>query len=171
LINEISLGYSLVGPHRDDLVISLDGRDASRFGSSGQQRSALLILVLAQISLYNNLFESYPIFLLDDIDAELDLGRIRTVLEHLNGKTQTFISTSKRAITGWFSGPPAFRLVESGQAIPSSPDRLDKPDSGRLENADTLNSVAAPDAVLNDHPKEKQLAVELAEVDPHKAPF
>src|SRR5262249_40532347 len=145
--------------------------EASRFGSSGQQRSALLILVLAQISLYNNLFEDYPIFLLDDIDAELDLGRIRTVLEHLGGKTQTFISTSKRAITGWFSGPTAYRLVEAGQAIPAPPDRPDKPHKSGLDYTETMNSVAAPDAVLNDHPKEKELAVELAEVDPHKAPF
>ncbi|HZS46628.1 MAG TPA: DNA replication and repair protein RecF [Blastocatellia bacterium] len=162
MTNEISLGYSLVGPHRDDLEISLDGREASRFGSSGQQRSALLILVLAQVSLYNEVFDDYPIFLLDDIDAELDLGRIRTVLNHLSGKTQTFISTSKRSITGWFTGPTAFRLIESGRATEVSPDQLGL--------TDPLSPSMTSDLVEG-NPEEERSAVELNEVDPHQAPF
>src|SRR5919199_1614879 len=50
---EISAGYSLIGPHRDDLEILFDGRDLRQFGSSGQQRSALILLDLAAISVYN----------------------------------------------------------------------------------------------------------------------
>ena len=46
---ELAVGYALIGPHRDELEICVDGRDVGRFGSAGQQRSALLILDLAQV--------------------------------------------------------------------------------------------------------------------------
>jgi DNA replication and repair protein RecF len=49
---EIASGYSLIGPHRDDLEILFDGRDIRTYGSSGQQRSALILLDLAAISVY-----------------------------------------------------------------------------------------------------------------------
>ncbi len=96
--NEISIGYALVGPHRDDVEILSDGYDISRFGSSGQQRSALLILDLAQMVVYHALVEDYPVFIVDDIDAELDRNRIEILLDALEGNSQVFISTSKRAI-------------------------------------------------------------------------
>jgi DNA replication and repair protein RecF len=98
LANEISLGYALVGPHRDDLEILSDGYDISRFGSSGQQRSALLILDLAQMVVYHSVLDDYPVFIVDDIDAELDRNRIEILLDTLAGNSQVFISTSKRAI-------------------------------------------------------------------------
>lgn len=98
LANEISLGYALVGPHRDDVEILSDGYDISRFGSSGQQRSALLILDLAQMVVYHSVLDDYPVFIVDDIDAELDRNRIEILLDTLAGNSQVFISTSKRAI-------------------------------------------------------------------------
>jgi DNA replication and repair protein RecF len=98
LANEIALGYALVGPHRDDVEILCDGYDISRFGSSGQQRSALLILDLAQMVVYHRVLEDYPVFIVDDIDAELDRNRIEILLDALAGNSQVFISTSKRAI-------------------------------------------------------------------------
>lgn len=98
LKNEIAIGYALVGPHRDDVEILCDGYDISRFGSSGQQRSALLILDLAQMVIYHQILEDYPVFIVDDIDAELDRNRIEILLDTLEGSSQVFISTSKRAI-------------------------------------------------------------------------
>jgi DNA replication and repair protein RecF len=92
---EIASGYSLIGPHRDDLEILLDGRDVRAFGSSGQQRSALILLDLAAISVYHLWHNEYPLFLMDDVDAELDERRIGCLLEHLKGRTQTFVTTSK----------------------------------------------------------------------------
>ena len=92
---EIAAGYSLIGPHRDDLAILFDGREMRVYGSSGQQRSALLLLDLAAISLYNLWHNDYPLFLIDDVDAELDEKRIGSLLEYLEGRTQTFITTSK----------------------------------------------------------------------------
>jgi DNA replication and repair protein RecF len=117
LKNEIALGYSLVGPQRDDLEILSDGYEIARFGSAGQQRSALLILDLAQISVYHQCFEEYPIFLIDDIDAELDRTRIEILLDYLDGRSQTIVSTSKRTIADRYRQRARTLLVESGRAI------------------------------------------------------
>jgi DNA replication and repair protein RecF len=95
---EVVAGHSLVGPHRDDLDILFDGRDLRKYGSSGQQRSALLSLQIANISVYHALQNEYPLFLIDDIDAELDSHRIGQLLEYLVGKTQTIVTTSKQQL-------------------------------------------------------------------------
>jgi DNA replication and repair protein RecF len=102
LTAEISAGYALIGPHRDDLEILFDGRDMRTFGSSGQQRSALIILDLASISVYYSWHNEYPLFLIDDVDAELDRKRISNLLEYLEGRTQTFITTSKESLVEQF---------------------------------------------------------------------
>ena len=116
---EVSAGRSLVGPHRDDLVIRLAGREIRTYGSSGQQRSALLLLDLAAISVYNSSHDDYPIFLVDDVDAELDEKRIKRLLEYLEGRTQTFITTSKRShLEGLLSKANVQEIVE-GEAVPS----------------------------------------------------
>jgi len=115
LKNEIAVGYSLVGPHRDDLEILCDGHEIARFGSSGQQRSALLILDMAQISVYYQVFEEYPIFLIDDLDAELDRTRIEILLNHLDGRSQTIVSTSKRTIAERYSHRARTLFVQSGR--------------------------------------------------------
>jgi DNA replication and repair protein RecF len=117
LNNEIALGYSLVGPHRDDLEIRFDGYEIARFGSSGQQRSALLILDLAQMKVYHDSFEEYPVFLIDDLDAELDRTRIEILLNHLDGKAQTIVSTSKRTVADRYRERAATYLVQSGCVV------------------------------------------------------
>jgi DNA replication and repair protein RecF len=114
---EISAGYSLIGPHRDDLEILFDGRDIRAFGSSGQQRSALIILDLAAISVYYSWHNEYPLFLIDDVDAELDRKRIRYLLEYLEGRTQTFITTSKESLVEEFMGRSNVFRVREGLAM------------------------------------------------------
>jgi DNA replication and repair protein RecF len=115
---ESAAGYALVGPHRDDLEILFDGHDLRKYGSSGQQRSALLLLQLANISVYYAQQQEYPLFLLDDIDAELDYQRIGQLLEFLEGKTQTFATTSKDSFAENFgSGAVVFDVI-SGAAKP-----------------------------------------------------
>jgi DNA replication and repair protein RecF len=103
-------GYALIGPHRDDLEILFDGHNIRTFGSSGQQRSALILLDLAAISVYHSWHNEYPLFLMDDVDAELDRGRIGHLLEHLEGRTQTFITTSKEGLMREFA--PKARVLE-----------------------------------------------------------
>ena len=99
---ELAAGYALIGPHRDDLQILFDGHDMRAFGSSGQQRSALILLDLAVISVYHSWHSEYPIFLMDDVDAELDQKRIDLLLEYLEGRTQTFLTTSKEDLVRRF---------------------------------------------------------------------
>lgn len=112
---EVAAGRSLIGPHKDDLTIHLEGREMRVYGSSGQQRSALLLLDLAAISVYNSSHQNYPVFLVDDVDAELDEKRIRRLLEYLEGRTQTFITTSKRShLEGFLSKANVQEVVEGG---------------------------------------------------------
>jgi len=121
LTAEIAAGHSLIGPHRDDLEILSDGRDVARYGSAGQQRSALLLLDLAQVSIYNSVYEESPVLLIDDIDAELDRGRIVALLSELEGRTQTVVSTSRRAIANRYRDRASVYYVERGQAVSESP--------------------------------------------------
>lgn len=113
---ELAAGYALVGTHRDDLDILFDGRDLRKFGSSGQQRSALLILQLANLSVYHLQNQEYPLFLLDDVDAELDYRRIGHLLEFLQDKTQTFVTTSKESFIEKFQAKAQVSTIENGAA-------------------------------------------------------
>jgi DNA replication and repair protein RecF len=114
---EMAAGHSLIGPHRDDLSILFDSREMRVYGSSGQQRSALLLLDLAAISLYNLWHSDYPLFLIDDVDAELDEKRIGSLLEYLEGRTQTFITTSKQSHLGRFLSQANLFEIEAGAVI------------------------------------------------------
>jgi len=113
---ETIAGHALIGTHRDDLEILLDGHDIRKNGSAGQQRSALLMLQLANISIYHAQRGEYPLFLLDDIDAELDYHRIGQLLEFLKGKTQTFVTTSKQNFVEQFGNGSTILQIEAGQA-------------------------------------------------------
>jgi DNA replication and repair protein RecF len=86
------------------------------FGSSGQQRSALIILDLAAISVYYSWHNEYPLFLIDDVDAELDRKRISNLLEYLEGRTQTFITTSKESLVEQFVARANLYEVGDGAA-------------------------------------------------------
>src|SRR5438067_5414347 len=114
---EIAAGYSLIGPHRDDLEIVFDGREMRTFGSSGQQRSALIILDLAAISVYYLWHNEYPLFFIDYVDAELDRKRISYLLRYLEGRTQTFITTSKESLVEQFVARASEYQVSDGRVI------------------------------------------------------
>jgi DNA replication and repair protein RecF len=113
---EVVAGHSLIGTHRDDLEILLDGHDIRRYGSAGQQRSALLVLLLANIEIFRLTRGEYPVFLMDDIDAELDHRRIGQLLEYLSDKTQNFATTSKQNFIDEFGRNASIFLVENGAA-------------------------------------------------------
>lgn len=113
---ELAAGYALIGTHRDDLEITFDGHDIRKYGSSGQQRSALLQLQLAGIEVFNATRGEYPLFLIDDIDAELDYTRIGQLLDYLHGKTQTFVTTSKESFVERFGNSAYVHNVHLGMA-------------------------------------------------------
>lgn len=116
VLAELAAGYSLIGPHRDDIEIKFDGHDLRKFGSAGQQRSALLLLQLANIAVYHATRGEYPLFLIDDIDAELDYKRIGHLLDFLDGKTQTIVTTSKDSFVEKFGSKAAIFRVKNGSA-------------------------------------------------------
>ena len=129
---EVAAGHALIGPHKDDLEIHLDGREIRVYGSSGQQRSALLLLDLAAISLYNSSANEHPVFIIDDVDAELDERRIRHLLEYLENRTQTFITTSKRNhVEGFFSRANVYEIED-----------------GKVRSSQTQTDAASANSIL-----------------------
>src|SRR5207248_9148765 len=106
---------------RDDLAILFRERNLRSFGSSGQQRSALITLDLAAISVYHSKHQDYSIFLIDDVDAELDGSRIERLLEYLDGRTQTFVTTSKRNHFERFNQRASFYEVREGITTEETP--------------------------------------------------
>ena len=87
-------GYCRVGPHRDDVHFLVNGKDARRFGSAGQQRTIVLALKLAELELIKTLYGKSPILLLDDVLAELDPKRQLLLLEAVGQKHQCLISAT-----------------------------------------------------------------------------
>lgn len=88
---DLTLGYTTVGPHRDDLKITIGGRDVKSFGSQGQQRTAALSLKLAELEIFKARFGEYPLLILDDAMSELDRDRQNRLLSYV-GNMQTVIT-------------------------------------------------------------------------------
>ncbi|HAS91750.1 MAG TPA: DNA replication/repair protein RecF [Clostridiales bacterium] len=91
--NEILKGISLYGPHKDDLIIKINGKECKYFGSQGQQRSVILALKLAEIEIIKEETGEYPILLLDDVLSELDNKRKSYLIEHIKN-IQTIITST-----------------------------------------------------------------------------
>ena len=82
---ELSSRLCLSGPHKDDLVLSIGGREARTYSSQGQTRTAALALKLAEREIYKNASGEYPVLLLDDVLSELDPKRQDFVLCRIPG--------------------------------------------------------------------------------------
>jgi DNA replication and repair protein RecF len=91
---EISRGTTLFGPHRDDLIFMVNDKNVQTFGSQGQQRTTALSLKLAEIELIKEEVGEYPILLLDDVLSELDDYRQTHLLNAIQNKVQTFVTTT-----------------------------------------------------------------------------
>jgi DNA replication and repair protein RecF len=91
---ELRRGTTLVGPHRDDLLLTINDKDVYHYGSQGQQRTTALSLKLAEIELMNEETGEYPVLLLDDVLSELDRNRQSQLIETFRSKVQTFITTT-----------------------------------------------------------------------------
>jgi DNA replication and repair protein RecF len=108
---EIARGMSLVGPHRDDIVFTVEGHDARTFASQGQQRTIALAWKWAEVAVVREVVGKAPILLLDDVMSELDSTRRAALTELMQQDIQTFITTTN---TGYFD--PA--LLRSALIIP-----------------------------------------------------
>lgn len=85
------LAYTSAGPHRDDIRITLDGHDARKFASQGQQRNVSLSAKLAELSMFETETGESPVLLLDDVLSELDKSRRNKLLE-LSYRSQTLLT-------------------------------------------------------------------------------
>ena len=103
----------LSGPHKDDLVVTVDGRDARQYASQGQTRTAALALKLAEREIYKNAAGAYPVLLLDDVLSELDPRRQEFVLNRIAGG-QVFITCCEDDRLPAMLGGKVFR-VEQGE--------------------------------------------------------
>ena len=77
---DLNLGYTNIGPHRDDIKFMVNGIDIRSFGSQGQQRTVALSLKLAELEIFKEETGEYPILLLDDVLSELDQERQQRLL-------------------------------------------------------------------------------------------
>lgn len=87
-------GTTLVGPHRDDITFTINNTPARQYGSQGQQRTLVLALKLAELQLIEEVVGEPPLLLLDDVLAELDLNRQNQLLETIQERFQTLITTT-----------------------------------------------------------------------------
>jgi DNA replication and repair protein RecF len=94
LSSDLERGFSTHGPHRDELAILRDGRELRTYGSQGEQRLALLALLLAERTVLANERDRLPLMLLDDVMSELDSSRRELLSEELRGGGQSVIATT-----------------------------------------------------------------------------
>ena len=114
---DIARGSTTYGPHVDDIMIHLNGKEAKKYGSQGQQRTAAISLKLSQIEIYRESTGDYPVVLLDDILSELDDRRQRNILSIL-GKTQAFITCTDPSFIEHYSELPSKILkIEDGRQL------------------------------------------------------
>ena len=88
---DLRLGYTTVGPHRDDLDVTINGIDAKAYASQGQTRTAALSLKLAEVQIFKALSGEYPVLILDDVMSELDLPRRKKLLKCIS-EIQTILT-------------------------------------------------------------------------------
>lgn len=92
--NDILRGSTGFGPHRDDLVLTVNGINLRNFGSQGQQRTGVLALKLAELEFIKSETGDYPVLLLDDVMSELDEQRRTQLLYFIKDRIQTFITAT-----------------------------------------------------------------------------
>lgn len=115
--SDLRAGYTSTGPHRDDLKLYVNGKSLVDFGSAGQQRSALLALYFSQMEIHRKCHGHYPVFLVDDAEAELDEQRLHTFLEYVSQKTQLFLTSAKNFLLPAMPGNTRCFEISDGRMI------------------------------------------------------
>ncbi|PZO38373.1 MAG: DNA replication/repair protein RecF [Shackletoniella antarctica] len=111
---------TLVGPHRDDIEFAINDTPSRQYGSQGQQRTLVLALKLAELHLIDEVVGEPPLLLLDDVLAELDLNRQNQLLDAIQDRFQTIITTTHLGAFGsqWMASSQILTVnagrIESG---------------------------------------------------------
>jgi DNA replication and repair protein RecF len=115
-LREIALGYTTTGPHKDDLLLTIEGQEARDFASEGQQRSCITALYLAAWHRLQRLGETIPLMLIDDIGISLDPFRRQRLLKKLKELGQTFLTTTDQTLLDHWQGTKQTIYVQQGTA-------------------------------------------------------
>lgn len=107
---DINRGFTSVGPHRDDVLILINGKPAKFFASQGQQRSAVVALKLSEAEIIKEVTGENPIVLLDDIMSELDEKRQEYMFKNTN-LSQTIITGCIKPNKSKYSNYKAFKVI------------------------------------------------------------
>ncbi len=117
MMEEVRRGSTLVGPHRDELRLSINGAALQQYASQGQHKTFLVALKTAEFFYLQERRGESPIFLLDDLFSELDEGRSKRILELIAGLGQTIITTTDGRVqeetAGWNDHRRRF-IIENG---------------------------------------------------------
>jgi DNA replication and repair protein RecF len=118
-LDDLQRGSTSVGPHRDELVFSLGGRDLRKFGSQGQHRLFAIALKMAQLEWFSRHLDEPPVLILDDMFGELDTQKTRAIAKLITAHPfQTFISVAKEELILPHldqEAPKKVFVVENGQ--------------------------------------------------------
>jgi DNA replication and repair protein RecF len=114
---DLERGFTGHGPHRDDLVLARDGRELRVYGSQGEQRLALLALLLAERAALEEERGAPPLLLLDDVMSELDADRRGRLVERLGGAGQSVITTTDLAHVPGAGDAGVVRLAVTAGAV------------------------------------------------------
>lgn len=115
---EVAVGYTLVGPHKDDFIVRstdhqtnklTENRDLMKYGSRGEQRLAVLFLKLGNLKYIEDKLQIKPILLLDDIFSELDQTHREEVVKMTVGR-QTIITSAEEEVISIIPGADIIRL-------------------------------------------------------------
>ncbi|AVH65876.1 DNA replication/repair protein RecF [Nostoc sp. 'Peltigera membranacea cyanobiont' 213] len=119
-VAELHQGTTLVGPHRDEVELTINQTPARQYGSQGQQRTLVLALKLAELQLIEEIVQEPPLLLLDDVLAELDLSRQNQLLDAIQDRFQTLITTTHLGSfdSQWLKSSQIL-FVKAGQIIPN----------------------------------------------------
>jgi DNA replication and repair protein RecF len=102
---ESFIGYTLVGPHKDDLWIGIGGQDIRYYASEGQQRSSVTALHVGEWKLLREQCDELPILMIDDVGISLDRRRRQRLLDQLVSMGQVFLTTTDEALLSDYRGP------------------------------------------------------------------
>ncbi len=117
LDSDVERGFTQHGPHRDDLALLRDGRELRVYGSQGEQRLALLALLLAERDALTEERGAAPLLLLDDVMSELDADRRGALIARVTASGQTLVTTTDLAHVPSAEDAGVVRLSVAGGAV------------------------------------------------------
>jgi len=111
-------GISLIGPHRDDFEIKINGKDVRKYGSRGQHKTVLIALALAQFQILKEKLGETPLMLIDDLYSEIDDHRRNRILDSLAEIKQVFITATLPHEDSSICNRNKFYIIDSGTVKP-----------------------------------------------------